>query len=521
MTSELSQNRNSSSTHRERPTPFTMIHGPAPLYQLVSASDAGNLAALSTSDIHPHYELRTQSNLVTSELFDFRQEEINQLLFRDLKGRATQVSDAFVETLFPDTAFGFPINNLFIRNFRGSLISTNDCIDICHFQNESSTSNFLNTMISTIATFLASTKKSSLRPLRYFSSRFSSIPLGGHPVKRKPDITLFRLIDGCTRMETDGMRWQDVQGMIEHTREKKTPKRMVETVAVKSYMTFCTQLERDFIPFICIIGEGFQVKLVDHEGHIETDVFPFLRTTSTQSSLIFFRMVMGLAFLPDTLIGLDPSIKHREQGSSSGRPFHNEFPPMKVTVEKPSIQLLVPAPEPSIDNSSDVLNPSIHPFVPAPQPSIDNPPNVQSGPPGSDDEILSISIGPTIYPVIRLLFSSQALIGRSTKAFLVRLPDSRLAVLKDSWSLSDIPSEAKFLEELDIPFGPQLIDHCVLRNTGSYRDNSVHTHFKCRTRQKRRIVTYPAGVPLSDFSSLWELMVAILDVVIGMILYFF
>src|SRR5271156_1660444 len=102
--------------------------------------------------------------------------------------------------------------------------------------------------------------------------------------------------------------------MMEHTREKKMPKRMVEMVAVKSYMTFCMQPERDFIPFICIVGEGFQVILVNHKGHIETDVFPFSHMTSTQSSLIFFRMIMRLAFLPDALIGLDPSIKCREQG---------------------------------------------------------------------------------------------------------------------------------------------------------------------------------------------------------------
>jgi hypothetical protein len=35
-------------------------------------------------------------------------------------------------------------------------------------------------------------------------------------------------------------------------------------------------------------------------------------------------------------------------------------------------------------------------------------------------------------------------------------------------------------------------------------------------REKRRVVTYPAGVHISDFSSLWELLVAFLDVVIGM-----
>jgi hypothetical protein len=99
----------------------------------------------------------------------------------------------------------------------------------------------------------------------------------------------------------------------------------------------------------------------------------------------------------------------------------------------------------------------------------------------------------------------------------VELPDGRLGVIKDSWITTNRATEASFLEGLDIPFGPQLINHCLLGNTSMFRDNPITPPSIPECREKRRVVTYPAGVHISDFSSLWELMVAMLDVVVGMI----
>ena len=66
---------------------------------------------------------------------------------------------------------------------------------------------------------------------------------------------------------------------------------MVETVSI---MRFCTQPERDFIPFICRLTT--------------------MRVGSRQMWLLFhaaaiLRMVMGLAFHLDARIGLDPNTK--------------------------------------------------------------------------------------------------------------------------------------------------------------------------------------------------------------------
>lgn len=134
-----------------------------------------------------------------------------------------------------------------------------------------------------------------------------------------------------------------------------------------------------------------------------------------------------------------------------------------------------------------------------------------------NEEISSISIGPNTYPVIRTLFQSQTLVGRSTNTFMVRLSDDRVAVLKDSWIPIGRPSEADFLTGIDIPFGPKLIDHCTLRDTAHLRIAAVNSTEVGECRQKRRVLTYPAGVHISNFCSLWELMVVMLDIVIGMI----
>ena len=61
-------------------------------------------------------------------------------------------------------------------------------------------------------------------------------------------------------------------------------------------------------------GEGFHIVLTDHVGQIETDVMPFDRNSST---LIFFRMTMGLAFLSDGMLGVDVAIIRQGLGVSS------------------------------------------------------------------------------------------------------------------------------------------------------------------------------------------------------------
>ena len=103
-------------------------------------------------------------------------------------------------------------------------------------------------------------------------------------------------------------------------------------------------------------------------------------------------------------------------------------------------------------------------------------------------------------------------------SFLVEFPDGTRGILKDSWGIDGRPTESAFIQGLEIPFGPSYIDSCSLRTTKLFQNcivaNLLPIIDECRV--KRRVVTSPAGVHISDFSSLWELMVSFLDIVIGM-----
>lgn len=451
------------------------------------ASDATGKTA------HPHFAVRIQSSRLYDDDSFVGIPEMNRLLHNDLLNRVSEVGDGIAADLFPDEAFGFPINDQFVKNFCGSFISTGKLIDPDNFKTETESSIFLNRMVSTIAHFLHSTGKTSLVPLRYFTDACANIPIPGGPTKVKPDVIALRLIDGYIR--EGSVQWKDVKSIIELTQEKTPPTRMAKTVSAKSYMTFCNQPDRDFVPFFCITGKGVHIVVTDHVGQIETDVIPFDRTATT---LIFFRMVMGLAFLPDYYLGLDATITRWDGGARGDGKFTDVYPPFPYKVDNPRIQLFLP-------DSSIPPNP-ISPLTTS---------NYNGA--TCDSGIVSISINSTTYQVIRLLFRAQTLIGRATRVFLVKLPDGTTGVLKDSWIASDRPSEADFLRGLDIPFGPQLVDHCNLRNTTTFRDNPIKLSLIQGSREKRRILTTPAGVHISDFSSLWELMVALLDVVVGMI----
>jgi Fungal protein kinase len=468
---------------------FVIVSGiDAPSFNASSEDIETQMAKDTTPALPCQYAIRTQSSYLHDDESTFHAHDINRLLAHDLTNRITQVGESIAGLMFPDSAFGFPINDQFVGNFYGSFVSPGGILDPQDFPNDSTTAVFLNRMISTIAHFLDATEQVSLKPLRYFTAVHSTKVLEGHAIRRKPDNMLVRLINGYLR-ETP-LRWCDSQALIEHTREKKPPIRLPETINIKSYLTFCSQPERDYVVSLCITGQGFHIVVTDHVGQIETDIIPFKHNVST---MIFVRMVMGLAFLPDIHLGVDTTITRHEVGKPSNRAFSEEYKPFTYgNGSKPSILLF--ACSPSLDDQSPTTPVS----------------------PDSENEINTISIGRNVYKVMRLLFRTQTLIGRATRAFLVQFPDKRCGVLKDSWITMDREREADFLQGLDIPYGPELVDHCILSNTDIFRKHPIMRSLNHECRQKRRIVTYPAGVHISDFTSLWELMLAFFDVVLCM-----
>jgi hypothetical protein len=412
---------------------------------------------------------------------------------KDVAHRVCEASDNLIFNIFPDDAFGFSFNERFAENFHGVFLSPGGTIDAKNFEDEAKTAHFLNKIITTVACFFREAGVLHLQPLRYFSSLHSTIPVHGAPVDRKPDIVLLRLVDGAYTRKGK-VEWKDVQALVEHTISKEAPIRMPKTVTDKNYLMFCAQPERNFIINLCITGIGIHAVVSDHAGQVDTDVIPFDRPFGARSLL---RMVVGFAFLPDEFLGIDSTIIRRVHGQESCAPatFEGSIPSFQAKFPNPQIALNYPPP-----------------------PVIKNPLAITTNAAVEDEspDFDTIAIGGTTYKVLSVLFQSPAFIGRATKVFLVQLEDGTQGVLKDSFITIDRPAEASVLGGLTIPFGPNVVDHCILGDTHRFRASLMKPAPILETRQKRRIVTYPAGVHISDFTSLWELVVAFLDVAIGM-----
>ncbi len=207
---------------------------------------------------------------------------------------------------------------------------------------------------------------------------------------------LARLINGCTRSKP--LLWTDVQALAETTRENLPPMRMKETMLVKNYLTFCGQPERDFLINLSFTGSGFFISVFDHSGTIETNPIPFHLQSN---ALIFLRMVLGLAFLPDEYLGIDTTMTCRETGISSGKKFETEFPPFRTV----------------FPNASVIAFPTSPKVTPTPLPAADAGADASAAD-GNEPRITSISVNQTAYRVITVLFQANTLIGRATKVFL-------------------------------------------------------------------------------------------------------
>jgi hypothetical protein len=114
------------------------------------------------SELPAKYKYRVQSSRFCEDGDHYNEKEIDTLVLRNLDEHVTQVSEILAANLFPDTAFGFPINDQFLSNFFGSFLSSAGLLIPMNFATEKSTCVFLNQMIATIDAFLQATKEPDL-----------------------------------------------------------------------------------------------------------------------------------------------------------------------------------------------------------------------------------------------------------------------------------------------------------------------------------------------------------------------
>ena len=90
------------------------------------------------------YKYHVQSSHFCKDNDHYDEKKIDALVLRNLDGHVTQVNKILATILFPDTAFGFPINDQFFSNIFWSFLSSTGLLDPADFASEASTCMFLN-----------------------------------------------------------------------------------------------------------------------------------------------------------------------------------------------------------------------------------------------------------------------------------------------------------------------------------------------------------------------------------------
>jgi hypothetical protein len=250
-----------------------------------------------------------------------------------------------------------------------------------------------------------------------------------------------------------GVPWREIHAFAEVTSEPRFPKRMNSMVTSESYFMFIKQHDRRFVPALRFDGSGlFSLIITDREGQIIMSELPLLRGRG--NALIFMKILISLMYGGDKDVGLDTTMIR-----------------------------------------------------------------------GPDARVCKIYVNNDEYRVVKKIYASQFLIGRGTVVWIVIKNDGPCCILKDSWiQVERVESEIALLKKLNVDpvLGnrvPHLIDgedvivNGICDSTGRYRKA---TGSLAEQRIHRRLVLSPIGISITNFRSIEEFLLAIIDVVEGM-----
>ena len=123
--------------------------------------------------------------------------DIPKSLHKDLEDHLCRAGDNLIFNIFPDDAFGFAINKRFAQHFHNIFLTAGGTInEKKNLQDKSTTTQFLNKIITTAAYVFDAAGQHHMKPLRYFSAINSNVHIHDAALDCKPDIVLLHLVNG-------------------------------------------------------------------------------------------------------------------------------------------------------------------------------------------------------------------------------------------------------------------------------------------------------------------------------------
>jgi hypothetical protein len=143
------------------------------------------------------------------------------------------------------------------------------------------------------------------RSARQWSSAYKNSPVPDGELNRKPDIALIRRGD-------DINNWQYIHTIAEVTSRPELHTHLKAQIDNKIYLMLSDQHTRRFVPFLAICGHIAFFLVSDREGQASAEI-PYLQA-GEYNALSFLRIIAGLTFGSQEVIGFDGTFQHLKPG---------------------------------------------------------------------------------------------------------------------------------------------------------------------------------------------------------------
>lgn len=110
-----------------------------------------------------------------------------------------------------------------------------------------------------------------------------------------------------THTPDNTISWVNVKAIGEVTARNTFHRNLKNTIDAKSFILFLTQHDRNFVPTLSFFGDHFLLTITDRESQQFTRILS-LRDERPEDVLLFMRILVGLMFCPDHVLGLDTTM---------------------------------------------------------------------------------------------------------------------------------------------------------------------------------------------------------------------
>ena len=292
---------------------------------------------------------------------------------------------------------------------------------------------------------------SGQKPKRAWNADFANVILPDEDVRCKPDIILINNL-------IESPSWKMVKAVVEVTSRSRIHSEMKKTINNKTYLIFSAQHTCRFVPFLAICKGSIRFIVTDRDGQAVTNI-EYLQK-GPYHALNFIRIIVALMFASEEVIGFDPTVSLRHNGSIRTIAAGDKVYAVKSTVH---------AVRGVIGRSTRVWSAYCE----------------------ESNKVVVIKDG--------WVHQARAMIEEE---HLMKVQEIR-GVPKLVWG-----GTVKIHDPAD-PLHRAYVDDDTAWIRHDFSDDRV-------SRVHRRLVLYPVGEKLSSFTSLGELIAALRDIVIGM-----